>query len=107
MVKFVGLYVGGAIRNTNMPVIFLDRIPLPTLKAYTCVSVVALSACVYVAVQTIKDPNWNSTQTEQQHDHNNTLSLGQLMYQIFSVMIREPISVWVCKLSVTSVSYKS
>lgn len=78
-----------------MPVVFLDRIPLPTLKAYTCVSVVALSACVYVAVQTIKDPNWNGVQDGQAQKYD-TLSLGQLVYQIFSVMIREPISVWVC-----------
>lgn len=79
-----------------MPLVFLDRIPLPTLQAYTCVSVVALSACVYVAVQTIKDPNWNSVQNVEQVQHNNTISLGQFVYQIFSVMIREPISVWVC-----------
>ncbi|XP_071054003.1 E3 ubiquitin-protein ligase AMFR-like [Onthophagus taurus] len=76
---------------------------LPTLKAYTAVSVLALSACIYFATQTIKDPIWMQSQITEAVDNgqNDTenfeagdLSWGQYVYQVFSVMIREPVSVW-------------
>lgn len=87
----------------------LDRIPLPNLKTYSCGSVLALSACIYFATQVIKDPNWNIqdssdfAQSKGAHlDTNDTNSstldgrtAGQFVTDIFTVMIREPICVWV------------
>lgn len=90
-----------------MPVVPLDRLPLPNLKAYSCVSVLALSACVYFATQIIKDPNWNNIPAEIDNRRNtaaaniqnNTESegrrLSQYVSEVFLVMTREPICVWV------------
>ncbi|KAL3288048.1 hypothetical protein HHI36_002500 [Cryptolaemus montrouzieri] len=90
-----------------MPVAILDRIPLPNLRAYTAGSVLALSACVYFVTQTIKDPNWDSVQSdiknvlqnELDNSTNSSLSDGRTMRKymtdVFTVLIREPICVWV------------
>lgn len=90
-----------------MPAVILDRLPLPNLKTYTCGSVLALSACVYFAMQVIKDPGWNhgnngdvgSTVTISDLNRTNASysgrSLGQVVSQVFVVMIREPVCVWV------------
>ncbi|XP_074037010.1 E3 ubiquitin-protein ligase AMFR isoform X2 [Leptinotarsa decemlineata] len=88
-----------------MPVVPLDRLPLPNLKAYSFVSVVALSVCVYYATQIIKDPNWYyTTESEETSEHagpehqNGTepegRSIGQFVTDIFTIMIREPVCVW-------------
>ncbi|KAG5894686.1 hypothetical protein JTB14_034734 [Gonioctena quinquepunctata] len=85
-----------------MPVVPLDRLPLPNLKAYSFVSVAALSACVYYATQIIKDPNWNYTSeidSRSAPDGQNSTdpegrSLGQFVSDIFTIMIREPVCVW-------------
>lgn len=47
-----------------MPIAILDRIPFPNLRAYTAGSVLALSACLYYAMQTIEDPNWDSAPSD-------------------------------------------
>lgn len=89
-----------------MPAILLERAPLPTLKVYTCVSVAALSACVYFAAQSGgRDPNWNGGDAHGAavpHDANKTnssgldeRSFGSWVYHVFSMMVREPVSVWV------------
>jgi len=96
-----------------MPVILLDRLPLPSLRAYTIISVGLLSCSVYYAVQVTSDPNWkvNSTTTgsnlepnENESDetvlppsasfhHNETV--GCHLSQLVTFMIQEPLCIWV------------
>lgn len=96
-----------------MPVILLDRLPLPSLRAYTIISIVLLSCSVYYAVQVTNDPNWkvNSTTSgsnlepnEDESDesvlppsasfrHNETV--GSHLSQLVTFMIQEPLCIWV------------
>lgn len=46
-----------------MPVIFLERLPLPSLKAYTAISVALLSCSVYYAAHVTRDPLWKTNST--------------------------------------------
>lgn len=89
-----------------MPVVPLDRLPVPNLKIYSVISVAALSTCVYFAAQIIKDPNWNNVLSEMDAKNsipksveNGTVldnrTLAQYVSDIFAVMIREPVRVWV------------
>lgn len=89
-----------------MPVVPLDRLPVPNLKIYSFISVAALSTCVYFAAQVIKDPNWNTVPSEMDNKgsiprgaDNTTIldnrTLAQYVSDIFTVMIREPVRVWV------------
>lgn len=85
-----------------MPVAALDRIPLPNLKTYSCVSVLALSGCAYFAMQVIRDPDWSKADDKKYHKNlvkNDTMvegrSFGHYMSDVFTVMIREPVCVWV------------
>jgi autocrine motility factor receptor len=89
-----------------MPVILLDRLPVPNLRMYSSGSVLALSACIYFATQVIKDPNWSAGESDmanaihKQDSNKSNASLpdgrtmGQYVSDVFSVMIREPICVW-------------
>jgi len=101
-----------------MPVILLDRLPLPSLRAYTIISVGLLSCSVYYAVQVTSDPNWkvNSTTSrsnlepnENESDeivlppsaifhHNETV--GYHLSQLVTFMIQEPLCIWVSALNV-------
>jgi autocrine motility factor receptor len=106
----------GSNKQTNMPVILLDRLPLPSLQAYTIISVVLLLCSVYYAVQITSDPNWKVTSTtsrstlEQNENesgesvlspanfhHNETV--GYHFSQSVTFMIQEPLCIWVslCK----------
>lgn len=90
-----------------MPVVPLDRLPVPNLKIYSFVSVAALSTCVYFAAQVVKEPNWNTVPSEMDNkgstvptgaDNSTALdnrTVAQYMSDIFTVMIREPVRVWV------------
>lgn len=101
-----------------MPVIFLDRLPLPNLKVYYCISIMALSACIYYAMEMIKDPNWNHNTNANNNQHDGSTSsdtagqfmlnpinktnqsdfggrnTGQIVADVFTVMTREPFCVW-------------
>lgn len=93
-----------------MPVILLDRLPLPSLRAYTIISVVLLSCSVYYAVQVTSDPNWkaNSTlQAETESSENDSeeiksfqdnnienASLSFHLSQLVTFMIQEPLCIW-------------
>lgn len=46
-----------------MPVILVDRLPLPSLKTYTVISVALLSCSVYYAVQVTSEANWKTNAT--------------------------------------------
>lgn len=86
-----------------MPFVRIERLPFPDLKTYTCGSVLALSACIYFATQAIKDPNAhlpvNIPDSEITKASNASTpdrkSMSVFMTQIFAVLIREPICVWV------------
>lgn len=105
-----------------MPVILLDRLPLPSLRVYTTVSVLLLSASVYYAVQVTSDPNWkvNFSQTNPQSQNsvskyiwnndapqilpdtpqnitakNDTRSLRHHFAEVLTFMIQEPHCIWV------------
>ncbi|KAK9892007.1 hypothetical protein WA026_018195 [Henosepilachna vigintioctopunctata] len=89
-----------------MPVPILDRIPLPNLRAYTAGSVLALSICVYLATQTVKDPNWDSVHSDiksvsnpELYNTNSSASdartMRKFMSDVFTVLVREPFCVWV------------
>lgn len=45
--------------DVNMPVIFVERLPLPSLRAYTTVSVLLLAGSIYYALQVTSEPGWN------------------------------------------------
>lgn len=101
-----------------MPVILLDRLPLPSLRVYTAVSVLLLSASVYYAVQVTSDPNWktNFTSTAPSSDTgasyfmkavgnelgntntystNDTRSYRHHFTEVVTFMIQEPHCIWV------------
>lgn len=89
-----------------MPVVSIDRLPIPNLKIYSLISVAALTTCVYFAAQVVKDPNWHNVSPEVDNKHlipkvvdNSTVinnrTLAQYVSDIFTVMIREPVRVWV------------
>ena len=46
-----------------MPVILVDRLPLPSLKTYTVISVALLSCSIYYAVQVTSEANWKANAT--------------------------------------------
>ncbi|XP_068082560.1 E3 ubiquitin-protein ligase AMFR [Anabrus simplex] len=94
-----------------MPVILLDRLPLPSLRAYTVISIVLLSCSVYYAVQVTSDPNWKANSTSSydidgsenendpgsdSNDDKSELdnSLGFHVSQLMTFMIQEPLCIW-------------
>ncbi|CAG9837281.1 unnamed protein product [Diabrotica balteata] len=84
-----------------MPMFPFERLPLPNLKIYSSVSVVALSACIYYAVQIVKEPSWNYTPTVEKKENEpwnvtnpDPRTAGQFVSDVFTVMIREPVCVW-------------
>lgn len=95
-----------------MPLLLLERIPLPSLRTYTAVSVGLLSLSVYYAVQVSSDPNWkvNGTSkivTEIELQNNDTdqslvtwgktqnVSLLFQLQEVVHFMIQEPLCIWV------------
>jgi autocrine motility factor receptor len=101
-----------------MPVILLDRLPLPSLQAYTIISIVLLSCSVYYAVQITSDPDWkvNSTTSRSNLEPNENESgesvlppanfhhnetMGYHLSQLVTFMIQEPLCIWVssCKVN--------
>ncbi|CAH0551458.1 unnamed protein product [Brassicogethes aeneus] len=86
-----------------MPASVLQRLPMPNLKIYSSVSVLALSACIYYAVQNIKDPK-NIIDTENEIEKlgmNNTNSsdgpvrtVTQFLSDVFYLMMRENVCTW-------------
>lgn len=93
-----------------MPVVFLDRLPLPSLQAYTAVSVLLLSCSVYYAVQVTWQTelaNTNNTQlteTEQNgtgepftsvdFNQNQTESERSTLVEMMYFMVQEPLCIW-------------
>lgn len=61
-----------------MPVILVDRLPLPSLKTYTVISVALLSCSVYYAVQVTSDVNWKANATASHEAMATSASMGKL-----------------------------
>lgn len=96
-----------------MPVVVLDRLPLPSLQAYTSVSVLLLSCSLYYSFQVTSQPGWKLNATEDvdianlneenitfaEEDEflpNNVLNhaVVKRLYSIMYFMIQEPLCIW-------------
>lgn len=96
-----------------MPAVFLDRLPLPSLQAYTAASIALLSCSIYYAVQVTSSLEWRLNMTQSVLEHNAEIfgnqsgspdsSLDSLILEnpfvrrvleIFTFMIQEPLCIW-------------
>lgn len=41
-----------------MPTLVVDRIPLPSLRFYTILSILWVSVCLYYSIKVTRDPDW-------------------------------------------------
>lgn len=71
-----------------MPVILVDRLPLPSLKTYTVISVALLSCSVYYAVQVTNEANWK-TNTTVTHGTLVTAPIGKTEEPLFASVLPE------------------
>lgn len=87
-----------------MPTVFLDRLPVPSFRVYTTVSVAILSCSVYYAAQIVKDPGWRTNQTSVTVDDdvgsaNDSIvdrrTPGVHLKELLACMIQEPVCFWV------------
>jgi len=90
-----------------MPVILVDRLPLPSLKTYTAISVALVSCSVYYAVQVTNDGTWrvNATSVDgvgmpadpllDKPTNRTKLSLGVHIAEVITYMVQEPLCIWV------------
>ncbi|XP_040065060.1 LOW QUALITY PROTEIN: E3 ubiquitin-protein ligase AMFR [Ixodes scapularis] len=66
-----------------MPAVFLDRLPLPSLQAYTVISVLLLSGSVYYAVQVTSQLEWKinaAVNLDLSTDIDTTMTVGNLTF---------------------------
>jgi len=78
-----------------MPVILLERLPLPSLKTYTAISVALLACSVYYAHQTLNEDDARSLAVFELLDYNINLtsvngSVLERAYLMAYVLSREP-----------------
>lgn len=95
-----------------MPVILLERLPLPSLQTYTATSVLLLSCSVYYAVHVTSDASWKTNSTTPvnietlesiKNDSNDVMegfakklsSVGGFVADTVTFMIQEPFCIWV------------
>lgn len=95
-----------------MPVNLIERLPLPSLRVYTAISVALLSCSVYYAVHVTRDPNWKSNSTSRvnidgtleaiQNDSNffiddlrHKSSVFAYLSDLVTFMSQEPFCIWV------------
>lgn len=97
-----------------MPVILLERIPLPSLQTYTSVSVLVLSVALYYAYHTVTNFDMNTVSmvdfddgvtvepvidgdvpTYYQEEVNLTLPYDSVGWNMFHILTAEVWSVWV------------
>ncbi|XP_015593619.1 E3 ubiquitin-protein ligase AMFR isoform X1 [Cephus cinctus] len=87
-----------------MPMVFLDRLPVPSIRVYTTISIAILSCSVYYAAQIVKDPAWRTNQTEiAVGDGNNVTgngiandsrTIGVHLEELLACMVQEPGCIW-------------
>lgn len=95
-----------------MPVLFLDRLPLPSLQAYTAFSLVPLICSVYYAIQVTSQPGWKLNDTvirdsnlepsalvdSTNYTSNNVTNTGGISFtNVLYYMIEEPLCIWVSR----------
>lgn len=100
-----------------MPSTLLDRLPLPSLRTYTTISVLLFSCSVYYALQVTLEPGWSLNITENAKPQGNSkedsilssvdtsrLLLHKMLisnaktkklYEMMYVLVEEPLCVWV------------
>ncbi|XP_011142738.1 E3 ubiquitin-protein ligase AMFR isoform X2 [Harpegnathos saltator] len=86
----------------NMPMEFLERFPIPSLRMYTTISFAVLSCSIYYAVQIIKDPAWRTNHiyidvgvnTITRDDAADPRSFGTYLKELLECMIDEPVCIW-------------
>lgn len=98
-----------------MPLVLLERVPLPSLRTYTSVSVGLLSLSVYYALQVSTSPNWRLNATENGdldgadlstydsdtqvlpslEQPNRTVTWMETLQDTAYTMVQEPFCIWV------------
>ncbi|KAK0074139.1 hypothetical protein PV325_008714, partial [Microctonus aethiopoides] len=86
-----------------MPTVFLNRVPLPSFRVYTAISIGILSCSLYYAAQIVKDPEWRTNHTtiidknENSTDSTNSndpRTAGMHFKELIACMIQEPVCFW-------------
>ncbi|KAH0539644.1 E3 ubiquitin-protein ligase AMFR-like isoform X1 [Cotesia glomerata] len=89
-----------------MPTVFLARLPVPSFRVYTVISVAIWSCSVYYAAQIVKDPGWHSNNTpitlsdqnnngtESGNGSNDSRTPGMHLKELLACMIQEPVCFW-------------
>lgn len=111
------IFMAWRVTDESMPAVFLDRLPLPSLQAYTVGSVLLLACSVHYAVQVTSQiglklngteigiPNENSAAYRNstigiRHD----ISFGDIVFErvyirkaveVLYFMLQEPMCIWV------------
>ena len=85
-----------------MPLLFVDRLPVPSLRVYTAISIGILSCSVYYAAQIVKDPSWQTNHTNILDDNvtgnvtqTDSRSFGVHIKELLACMVQEPGCIWV------------
>lgn len=95
--------------DANMPMEFLDRVPVPNLRLYTTISIAVLSCSVYYAVLAVKDPAWRTNHTNivsgidiviKNSTMTNPKTFGTHFKEIMAFMVQDPGCIWVSLLIV-------
>lgn len=92
-----------------MPVVLLDRLPLPSLPAYTAVSVSLLACSLYYAAQNANqlDPEHQPPLAEGQLDLATLCWVfGRRCSAILTFMIHEPFCIWVSLISTDALEHR-
>ncbi|XP_071443780.1 E3 ubiquitin-protein ligase AMFR-like [Hetaerina americana] len=95
-----------------MPVILLDRLPLPNLRTYVTVSVLLLTSSVFYAAEVTSDPEWKnnlttfaSKTTEAEKNESTVFVMPNGIVEeiipkrfkpreVMAFMIRDPLCIW-------------
>lgn len=97
----------------KMPTVFLNRVPLPSFRVYTAISIGILSCSLYYAAQIVKDPGWRTNHTTiivkdknstDSTNSNDPRTAGMHFKELIACMIQEPVCFWVS--FINSFNYK-
>ncbi|XP_057318277.1 E3 ubiquitin-protein ligase AMFR-like isoform X2 [Microplitis mediator] len=88
-----------------MPTVFLARLPVPSFRVYTAISIAIFSCSIYYAAQIIKDPGWRSNHTifTPGDDHSNgtktangndSRKTSMHFKELLACIIQEPVCFW-------------
>ncbi|XP_034944074.1 E3 ubiquitin-protein ligase AMFR-like [Chelonus insularis] len=86
-----------------MPTVLLARLPVPSFRVYTAISIAILSCSVYYAAQIVKDPSWRTNHTASVIGDKNTTenghgndprTTGMHLKELLACIIQEPVCFW-------------